>query len=194
MHAQRRTDLQITESEMAHHIAMMARTHEVRRRLRAFAREPQPMGNPIIAEPRCQTPEPAQIKLDPTRCYAFPIGPVFVPKYLRGEFNPNKPRLLPKEIIAGCARLAGVTPADLVGKCRKPEMSRPRQFAMWKLRKETGRSYPQIGRDFGGRDHSTCLHAFRRVEASIAQGTCDPANPRPWFALGYGDEERRSPK
>jgi chromosomal replication initiation ATPase DnaA len=52
---------------------------------------------------------------------------------------------------------------------KSPERTRriahPRQVAIYLTRRITGRSYPQIGRWFGGRDHSTMIHAIRAVTA-----------------------------
>lgn len=45
--------------------------------------------------------------------------------------------------------------------------ARPRQVAMYLTRRETGRSLPEIGREFGGRDHTTVLHGIRRVESLL---------------------------
>jgi len=44
-------------------------------------------------------------------------------------------------------------------------VARPRQVAMFLARELTSRSLPDIGRRFGGRDHTTVLHACRRIEA-----------------------------
>jgi chromosomal replication initiator protein len=43
-------------------------------------------------------------------------------------------------------------------------VARPRQAAMWLAKKLTTRSLPDIGRRFGDRDHTTVLHAVRRIE------------------------------
>jgi chromosomal replication initiator protein len=48
---------------------------------------------------------------------------------------------------------------------RARRVARPRQVAMYLARKLTPRSLPEIGRRFGGRDHTTVLHACRRIEA-----------------------------
>jgi chromosomal replication initiator protein len=48
---------------------------------------------------------------------------------------------------------------------RARRVARPRQVAMYLARKLTSRSLPEIGRRFGGRDHTTVLHACRRIEA-----------------------------
>jgi chromosomal replication initiator protein len=47
---------------------------------------------------------------------------------------------------------------------------RPRQVAMFFCKKLTRRSYPDIGRRFGGRDHTTVIHAVKRIEALIQSG------------------------
>lgn len=46
---------------------------------------------------------------------------------------------------------------------RKPEYARPRQVAMYLARDLTKASFPEIGRRFGGRDHSTVIHAHRLI-------------------------------
>ena len=46
----------------------------------------------------------------------------------------------------------------------RPMVARPRQAAMWLAKQLTTRSLPDIGRRFGGRDHTTVLHAVRRIE------------------------------
>ena len=48
---------------------------------------------------------------------------------------------------------------------RSNMIARPRQVAMYLAKELTPRSYPEIGRRFGGRDHSTVIHAVRTVEA-----------------------------
>lgn len=53
---------------------------------------------------------------------------------------------------------------DLCGKSRKKEIVRPRQIAMYLLRKESSMSYPSIGEYFGGRDHTTAMHACEKIE------------------------------
>ncbi|MEX1997382.1 MAG: chromosomal replication initiator protein DnaA [Candidatus Andersenbacteria bacterium] len=53
---------------------------------------------------------------------------------------------------------------DLCGKCRKQEIVRPRQVAMYLLRKENNVSFPSIGDQFGGRDHTTAMHACEKIQ------------------------------
>jgi chromosomal replication initiator protein len=57
-----------------------------------------------------------------------------------------------------------VTRADLLSPRRARSIVRPRQVGMYLAKKLTPRSLPEIGRRFGGRDHSTVLHAVRKIE------------------------------
>ncbi len=54
--------------------------------------------------------------------------------------------------------------ADLLSGRRTRSVARPRQIAMYLCKQHTTRSYPDIGRRFGGRDHTTVLHGVRRIE------------------------------
>ena len=66
------------------------------------------------------------------------------------------------------AKAYGVTKADLESACRKRQFAQPRQYAMFLSRQLTKCSYPQIGRMFGDRDHTTVLFAYRKISAMIA--------------------------
>lgn len=59
--------------------------------------------------------------------------------------------------------------ADLISERRARAIARPRQVAMWLAKQITTRSLPDIGRRFGGRDHTTVLHAVRRIEQLKAE-------------------------
>jgi chromosomal replication initiator protein len=58
--------------------------------------------------------------------------------------------------------------ADLLSERRTRVVARPRQIAMWLCKQHTTRSYPDIGRRFGGRDHTTVLHGVRKIEELMA--------------------------
>ena len=66
----------------------------------------------------------------------------------------------------------GISRAELVGSTRAATPVRARQVAIFLTRELTDLSLPQIGRLYGGRDHSTVLNSVRRVEAGVAE---DPA-------------------
>lgn len=57
----------------------------------------------------------------------------------------------------------GMTPVEMFGVSHQRRLARPRQIAMYLCRMLTKRSLPDIGRRFGGRDHTTVLHSMRRV-------------------------------
>ena len=54
--------------------------------------------------------------------------------------------------------------SDLIGPKRLRSYARPRQVAMYLCKQLTSRSLPEIGRRFGGRDHTTVMHGVRRIE------------------------------
>ncbi|MBU1827034.1 MAG: chromosomal replication initiator protein DnaA, partial [Alphaproteobacteria bacterium] len=53
---------------------------------------------------------------------------------------------------------------DMIGPKRVRSIARPRQVAMYLAKQLTSRSLPEIGRRFGGRDHTTVMHGVRRIE------------------------------
>ncbi len=57
-----------------------------------------------------------------------------------------------------------ISRADILSSRRTANVVRPRQIAMYLSKVLTLRSLPEIGRRFGGRDHTTVLHAVRKVE------------------------------
>lgn len=67
-----------------------------------------------------------------------------------------------------CARY-NVTRADLVSARRTKDVIEPRQIAIYLSREMTTRSYPYIGGKFGGRDHTTALHAYNKISDRIAR-------------------------
>lgn len=68
------------------------------------------------------------------------------------------------DIMRIIGRHYNVAKADLLSPRRARSIVRPRQVGMYLAKKLTSRSLPEIGRRFGGRDHSTVLHAVRKVE------------------------------
>jgi chromosomal replication initiator protein len=58
--------------------------------------------------------------------------------------------------------------ADMHSERRARAVARPRQVAMFLSKQLTQRSLPEIGRKFGGRDHTTVMHAVKKVEELMA--------------------------
>lgn len=75
----------------------------------------------------------------------------------------------PKIIMEVVAKFFDVEIADLVGKSRKKELVTPRQVAMFLMRQEINTSFPSIGNELGGRDHTTAIHACNKVAGEIKQ-------------------------
>jgi chromosomal replication initiator protein len=73
-----------------------------------------------------------------------------------------------EEIQQRVAEGYGISRAELVGSSRAATPLRARQVAIFLTRELTDLSLPQIGRLYGGRDHSTVLNSLRRVEAGLA--------------------------
>lgn len=87
-------------------------------------------------------------------------------KKVLGEIinKPPQKATTSKEIIKAVADFYDVSLDDLSNKCRKKEIVKPRQIAMYMLRKEIQCSYPTIGSKLGGRDHTTAMHAYLKIE------------------------------
>mgnify|MGYP000259390389 CR=1 FL=1 len=61
------------------------------------------------------------------------------------------------------------TSADAMAfRSRRHDVLHPRQIAMYLCKQHTTRSYPDIGRHFGGRDHTTVLHGVRKIDSLLA--------------------------
>lgn len=79
----------------------------------------------------------------------------------------KKSGLTPKKIIAKVADYFDISTANLVGISRRKELVVPRQIVMWLMREELKSSYPSIGQELGGRDHTTAIHACNKIENEI---------------------------
>jgi chromosomal replication initiator protein len=91
---------------------------------------------------------------------------------LRPHLRGGEKRVTVDDIQKAAAEHFGLKQADLISERRNRAIARPRQAAMWLAKQLTTRSLPDIGRRFGGRDHTTVLHAVRRIDelrASDAQ-------------------------
>ena len=73
-----------------------------------------------------------------------------------------------EEIQRRVAEHYNVRLSDIVGPKRLRTIARPRQIAMYLAKQLTPRSLPEIGRRFGGRDHTTIMHGIRRIEELMA--------------------------
>jgi len=69
-----------------------------------------------------------------------------------------------EEIQRKVAEHFNIRLADMIGPKRTRTIARPRQVAMYLAKSMTTRSLPEIGRRFGGRDHTTIMHGIRKIE------------------------------
>ena len=83
---------------------------------------------------------------------------------LRPHLRGGEKRITVDDIQKATAEHYNMKQADLISERRNRAIARPRQAAMWLAKQLTTRSLPDIGRRFGGRDHTTVLHAVRRIE------------------------------
>jgi chromosomal replication initiator protein len=84
---------------------------------------------------------------------------------VRDLIRPQEPkRVKIEDIQRTVARHYNVSRADMLSSRRTANVVRPRQVAMYLSKTLTLRSLPEIGRRFGGRDHTTVLHAVRKIE------------------------------
>lgn len=88
-----------------------------------------------------------------------------------------------KDIQRNYADRVGIPRNEMTSRCRERRYGHRRQEAMYLCRRLTKHSMPQIGRFFGGRDHTTVLHAIRSTEQRM--GTCNKT--RDWVR-GFMEE------
>jgi chromosomal replication initiator protein len=99
---------------------------------------------------------------------AQPITMELAERELRDLVRPMElKRVRIEEIQRIVARHYNVSRSDLLSSRRTANVVRPRQIAMYLAKTLTLRSLPEIGRRFGGRDHTTVLHAVRKIESLI---------------------------
>jgi chromosomal replication initiator protein len=82
----------------------------------------------------------------------------------------NEPRpVTAKAILEATAELFGFSIADLTGQSRRRPLVTARQVGMYVFRELTAFSYPMIGREFGGRDHTTVIHAVEKITEQMKE-------------------------
>ena len=87
-------------------------------------------------------------------------------------------RIKIEDILRIISRHYGVSKGDLLSQRRHRSVVWPRQIGMYLAKHLTARSLPEIGRRFGGRDHTTVLHAIRKIEGEIRRIRTSETNLR----------------
>jgi chromosomal replication initiator protein len=101
--------------------------------------------------------------------YNEPLSLEFARKRLPSVFDPAPTPVTVAGIIEAVARFHNLRSADITGNKRTRTLTRPRHIAMYLARTHTSLSFPELGREFGGRDHSTIQHGFRKVEQQLSE-------------------------
>jgi chromosomal replication initiator protein len=74
-----------------------------------------------------------------------------------------QPTVTTKKVIQIVANHFDINISDLIGACRRKELVVPRQITMFLLREEIKCSFPTIGQEMGGKDHTTAMHAVNKI-------------------------------
>jgi chromosomal replication initiator protein len=76
-----------------------------------------------------------------------------------------------RALLSEVATRYGIDAADILGKDRHKTVARARHIAIYVARERWDWSYPELGRRFGNRDHTSCMHACRRMARERGDGT-----------------------
>jgi chromosomal replication initiator protein len=98
-----------------------------------------------------------------------PLDGYAVQNLLAGTDQPTSTRGDPQQIVKRVADVFNISEKELLGSSRLKNVLLPRQVAMYLTRELTKLSLPQIGALFSNRDHTTVLHACRKVEAELQE-------------------------
>lgn len=76
--------------------------------------------------------------------------------------------ITPRQLITTVAQYYELPIDELLGKSREKRLAFPRQIIMYLMREELRVSYPAIGHEIGGRDHTTAMHAYGKISKELA--------------------------
>ena len=105
-----------------------------------------------------------------TRLFAFaslvgrPIDMELTQDCLSDILRASERKITVEEIQRKVSEHYNIRLSDMIGPKRVRTYARPRQVAMYLSKNMTSRSLPEIGRRFGGRDHTTVMHGVKRIE------------------------------
>jgi chromosomal replication initiator protein len=102
--------------------------------------------------------------------HRVPLTEEVARKVLADLLPATRPRIITPELILDeTAKMFGWTVDDLCGKSRRRPLVTARQIGMYVFRELTDYSYPKIAEEFGGRDHTTVMHACEKIRAQMAE-------------------------
>ncbi|WP_441794749.1 chromosomal replication initiator protein DnaA [Limosilactobacillus reuteri] len=99
------------------------------------------------------------------------ITPSLASQALKGLHRVAKNEISIATIQKQVADFYNITQGDILGKKRVKQIVMPRQIAMYLSRELTDSSLPKIGNEFGGKDHTTVLHAIDKIETELKKDT-----------------------
>ena len=98
------------------------------------------------------------------------IDPDEAERILRDIVSRERPRqITPEVIFAATEELFGFPIDEIKGRSRRRPLVTARQISMYVFRELTELSYPQIAREFGGRDHTTVIHAVEKIKTQMTE-------------------------
>jgi chromosomal replication initiator protein len=102
--------------------------------------------------------------------HRIPLTEDVAKKVLADLLPAARPRIItPDVILEETAKMFGWTVDDLCGKSRRRPLVTARQIGMYVFRELTDYSYPKIAEEFGGRDHTTVMHACEKIRGQMAE-------------------------
>lgn len=134
----------LLDHEILHHVATVVQTN---------VRELEGALNKIIAFHQFKNTRPTIDSVKP----------------ILSSFQPTTSRrnVTPKQLIITVANYFDIHLDDLLGKSRQKRLAFPRQIIMYLMREEMKASYPSIGTELGGRDHTTAMHAYDKITGCL---------------------------
>lgn len=132
------------DQDIIRHIATMVQSN---------VRELEGALNKVIAYHQFKNTRPT---LESTRSLLSSFGP-----------SQSKKNVTAKQIITTVSSYFDVTCDEMLGKCREKRLAFPRQVIMFLMREEMSASFPSIGNELGGRDHTTAMHACGKIRGEL---------------------------
>jgi len=145
LEAKCREKLYQMERDILHHVASVVQTN---------VRELEGALNKVIAFHQFKNTRPSLESVKP-------ILTSFQPASL-------KKNITAKQLIQAVSLYFDVHIEDILGKSREKKLAFPRQIIMYLMREEMKSSYPSIGSELGGRDHTTAMHAYEKITGCLS--------------------------
>ncbi|OAP40369.1 hypothetical protein AU381_00125 [Sinorhizobium glycinis] len=138
---------------------------------KAYAARRARLMGPAISEPRIRAVLPPTPQVTRAERPLWQREPVQFDSHLSAwrEHKFKKVANRAKRHVQRRAESLGYSLGDIIGPSRVRTVTAARQLLMWEVWAYFGKSYPEIGRMFGGRDHTTVLHAVKKIEAQKAK-------------------------